>query len=1583
MAIVSGYQKFRGNPENKLFYILDNFIGGINTEFTDDSSANTDFERIINLDTDRLGALHKRQGFGELTALSNILNLLGSNKLPVVKNRTETTPNPEEDNDNIVYMKLLQNDNNCFRNLAGFSGKYGYRDYQKMYGFQNNTFKLLILTTSILNKTATTSYAWYYKCTLPTYVLALAKTSDNTYIKDIDYYAVSATTDTIYQANKTYFKAEGTGYTALIENKDYGAGETITETLYEYRLLTPEVDYNYGDSITTDTYEIKDNIVVEGYKFQLPVIFTWDRNLLNIKNIEYYDKIYFTENNKGLVCFDRNYEINSDEALGKAFTYAGFAVNNINGAYKPTAFEISTYGFNLLGGDNPVNYVDDSSLTSDSIQGCAIFNKDFKPTYNVIPSSQDFKIGIYYTGSHSDFALEFKSVESQTTYKAEEVKVTPDTTNSRAGFKVYDVVFSSFPNGEVEVKITMTGSSISPYYDYFKVGSVDNETLTNIKGINVGECKVIFINDRAVYYKKDTIYFSQINDFTYVPSKNYITLPLSSTDEITRICYFEKSYIIFTKEQIHKITGNYSESSTDFKRELVNESIGCHAGNTVVPIDNTLYFASQRGLYALKSNKFVEGYENVKELDLKVKRLTSDYTLYAEERDKPAIRYNGINEHAYALRYKDKYLLFYNNYGDKGDYASQNELDVLCYQYELGAYTTYRFKEKPTFLFLVDNAIETFSTVKAKEEFTDSKSIVDYDFTKGLTSDQIPDKSGNGNNGIPSSGTALNKGIGVSLDGETSYGDIPDFNGELTNGFTLGMSFKANKLNGGALIDLEQESSSVYSQVTNGEIVTNTLDGFRVKFTYSSTPNPETGKDTVSYSITIVGDHPKANSGEIVVNVKNSANTVLASCVEHFDLVDNSKLLKSGVFTIDRTNGTYSDTWRIESTVAYVITTSYREKGSQNSDLEGYYAPTTTNNWGTKINWIQLGFTGFRVYPTDTGCRIDYTPAIKVTSGLYTYHNHKMVVTIDGTDHVHCAPTISHSSGTKIYSCIEGVTSEEPGVTYPGGSSVYLSYNGDSRVINVYLRYYCKFTRKSTGEYIDSVATGALQSNIPTSKTVYNTTRYSVNPYGSNNLSFQGYGAASFRQIITKTTTNNELMFIMNSEFGEKSITIPDADLLNKHDWEFRIIRSGNDYNFEAYKDGYIAKTDTIPSNIVKTSSRTVNLLGALRGYTDKFSGDIYNLYISNPSEQLLNYTFSEGKGNVAIDSSAYSRNCALSNTTWIVVTGASISGTAGYITLPKLDSSVMFSNGFKIEFSGKINAKNGIIRVIDLAKSYNTETSPIKFNSINVVFKNDLMAFNSTGENGRTYRVEARGIDTSVFHNYVVDCVDNGNGYDISISVDNTVLAKSFFNYGGITNVTRSSNLIGKSNNSTETAVPDMVLENLKLTIYGNESGIPIYKSSIYEFDTTPKDFGRPIYIDVKTKAVNLEYPQHIKKLKHTFIKLIGGDTYSELFFELYSDGYLINDPVKYTVLVDENGTITLDYNDKEKNLQIDGKLSLLGSLVLDKTKLGTGTYQTIKMVSPTKGKNFSIRIYGDSNEFLTLDSFGLVCKLGKVKQG
>ena len=45
-------------------------------------------------------------------------------------------------NDNVVYIKMLRNDNNCFRNLSAFTGEKAYRKYQALYGDQNNVFKI-------------------------------------------------------------------------------------------------------------------------------------------------------------------------------------------------------------------------------------------------------------------------------------------------------------------------------------------------------------------------------------------------------------------------------------------------------------------------------------------------------------------------------------------------------------------------------------------------------------------------------------------------------------------------------------------------------------------------------------------------------------------------------------------------------------------------------------------------------------------------------------------------------------------------------------------------------------------------------------------------------------------------------------------------------------------------------------------------------------------------------------------------------------------------------------------------------------------------------------------------------------------------------------------------------------------------------------------------------------------------------------------------------------------------------------------------------------------------------------------------
>ena len=101
------YTDYRGNPESKLFYLVDQLVGGINTDFSDDVSPDNEFQSIINFDMDKRGSMFKRKGFGKLNAVSEIFNMF--ERIPSTKCKTPEEPNPEELNDNIVYMKVLKN----------------------------------------------------------------------------------------------------------------------------------------------------------------------------------------------------------------------------------------------------------------------------------------------------------------------------------------------------------------------------------------------------------------------------------------------------------------------------------------------------------------------------------------------------------------------------------------------------------------------------------------------------------------------------------------------------------------------------------------------------------------------------------------------------------------------------------------------------------------------------------------------------------------------------------------------------------------------------------------------------------------------------------------------------------------------------------------------------------------------------------------------------------------------------------------------------------------------------------------------------------------------------------------------------------------------------------------------------------------------------------------------------------------------------------------------------------------------------------------------------------------------------------
>lgn len=1456
---MGAYQKFKGDPETKLFYLLDNFMGGINTEFSDDSSNDTDFESIINFDMDKLGTMNKRGGFGELTAISEIFNTLNSDDLPNIKNRTERTPNPENENDNVVYMKLIRNDNNCFRALSGFSGENAYKKYQDMYGFQNNEFILLMITSSMTDGVVTSSKAWLYHCKLP------------------------------------------------------------------------------------ERTETTDTMVFNCYKIDLPILFNWDRNLMNLETIKFYNKIYFTGNNKCLVTFDRSVDITSDELFASAFTYSGISDPLItNSAYVPSGLEVRHIGFNVLC-DDVMHSINTQGITTDSIQGLFVCTTDNIPLEN-IPLGQKFLLNIMYTGSDSGFSIEMKEGDSTLTFDSEE-----NTTLSQAGFKVYEIKFKDVPSGEVEITITKTGATLEPYRDYYNVSQPDSEAKP-VKSLNIGDYGICEMYNRAVYYKYDTIWFSDVNNFNYIPNYNYVTLPIEPTDEITKICYFKKSYIIFTKQMIYKMTGSYG--SSDFAVSPVNTSLGCHAGNTVVPIADTLYFASPRGLYALRSSQFVEGFENVKELDLKVKKLTSDFTKFSDELDEPAIRFNGISERAYALRYKDKYLLFYNNYNDKGDYAAVNGLDTLAYQFDIGAYTTYRFKEKPTFLFMVDNAIETLATVAQKEIYTEEEVLLNYDFDSGSVSDLSDNKYDakiRGNLGI-------NQGVGVELDGNDDYLKIDRFTGDISNGFTLSIEAKSNELKACTLIDLQQSEETALG--TSGSLETEYTNGYKGTLDYIITPDKTTNTYVVNYKLIYTRIASAQATGELTY----SLDGLIPEKSVTFNLSNNlSDVVDIGTFRINKNSDeTYSQVWKLNISSTYTVVTTDTEivKGSPVNLSNKYY--------DTVYSWLKLGFASFKATVDDNGTyTISYTPCVKNTAKL-SVGSRTLVVNIGGNKYTHTIPAIS---GT--------------GVTKGNSHSFTISTNSMNLTVVVYMTYNVRATL--SGTYTSSVSLKSGQSIELPSRTKNTITTTETRPF---NVSVSKLVellqiTESYRQISLEQTELDQLIFKITSEYGDFELSSPEnVGLLERHKWSVIIGYDNEIYTCSIYKDNDVLVSKEINSNLLITTIRDLCLVGTNNDLKNYYNGEIYNINITNPSGTLMNFSFLEGKGTKTYDTSEQNRVAEFEgNVNWIIENGLAFDGETGYLELPTFEDNVYFTNGFKIEFEGTLGNINNLAKIMDLATAYNNDNVKNKNCSINISVDAKTLQFNTTSIDYKTYKVSENVIDLTQKHKFMLNCVDNGKtGYDISFVIDGIIMAIDRFNYGGISNIRRTSNYIGRSNTTTDNLFKG-ILNNFKITIYASSNAIPIYRSALYEFDTTSTDFGRPLYLELKTKGINMKYPQHLKKLKHIFVKVVGGYSYGELFFTLYGDGYIVNDPKTYSYYIDDKGTVVQEYEDN-KELTIDEKISLLGNMRLDRTKLGEGLYQTRKLVIPKKAKNFAILISGDSSDYVSLESIGYVCKLGKVKE-
>ena len=1494
---MGNYQKFRGDPENKLFYLLDGLVGGINTEFSDDASSDIDFESIVNFDVDKLGTLTKRNGFGKIKGLGmlfqrgDIEGYNPSTDVPTVYNITDDFKNVEEYNDNLVYVKLLKNDNNCFRNLAAFDTP---EDYQKMYGFQNNEFKLLIITTKVTNGVCSSSKAWYYYCKLP----------------------------------------------ELEENS---------------------------------------TLVFKAYQCELPVIFNWNKTLMNMDSIEYYNDIWFTNNDKALVRFDRSAEITSNEDLDAAFHYVGVVEGKENEAYKPGIIEKTDVsgGMNLLCTD-PINDIRFDSNLTESLQGAYFTTTDNKPINDVIPVGVPLLIYIFYTGSNN-FKITAKSGDADLA-----LTITEQPDKSNDNLKVYEIGFNNAPNGEVEIKIEKDGVEvIQPYYFYVKTGELDPD-LEVIEHLNIGDWGMCMMSDnRVAYYKEDKILFSSINYPDYISPGQYVTLPLEPTDKITKMCYFKGVFIIFTKERIYKFTGSWGNNPT---LEPVNTSLGCHAGHTVVPIEDTLYFASPRGLYALKSSTFIEGMQNLVELDIKVKKLTSDFTLYEDELANPAMRFNGINEKAYALRYRDKYMLFFNSSYEKGDYAAKNNLDVLVYDYSLKSFTTYSFLEKPTFLFIVDNALQTLSlTQDFDETIISEQTIIDYDLDAQETgSDIIIDSSDEGNNATVEGDLIINQ-ESYAL-GDFNYIDAPIRNNQsdFSKNLNISMDIKIGEnQTEKTIFEAIGTGSTEYLKGHSGEIRSEFIDGYQLVVNYSIRQHVVLDiQKQLTLTLTLNRETtdvlPKVSG---VINLKE----LLGDVANTYLFAKDTDGVVNDVFENIEFSADFSDALSVE----IFSDTLYRpfsitDKGDYvfdlninldltSYDLYSYYTKgakvSGTNVKQTEKTWIKFGIP-YSVVAYDGYARFTITkPYVYSGDSGLGIGARTLTVNIAGKSMSFSIPKISGkgnftSSETKYVD-----------ITYP--DSVL---SGDGKyTVTVASSYNIKGTL--SGTYYANL-TSSFSLTLPTIKLEegYNISETKIDCADTYNLEYVP-SEDDLRFTLQLAPEDVEIpkntieICLSDDESSFSTFCIPVEDINERHTYSIK--RTSNNIIEVFCDEKWIGQLE-IPEAYEFDRNWNSVVLGTSRDKINYLNWEVFDLDFGVFRYNSLGNTEIDADTLSLIDKSENGNNGTMYGYNIIEYDGINFSGVDSYIKLPEL--LYAFSKGFIIETDLEFKQSTKTYKIFDAATSYGNADILDKNNSINISVTDGVVSFNIMTKELEEISVSSNKI--LVNKRYKLKCVcevTDETGYTLSIYIDDSLDVSNKFKNKSINSVNRQSCFIGKSNNQNDGYFKG-IIHTFKIMLSSYEA--TIYRpTTVYEFDTAYSDFGKPIYYELQTKGINLKYPQHIKKLKHIFIKAKGGYKPNDLIFELHTDGYLVNDPKSYYCYVDETGKVVYDYTEIH-NLTIDERVSVLGNMTLNNTRLGEGNYQTIKMVIPSKGKNFKLKMYGENKDYMSLESFGLVAKLGKVKQ-
>lgn len=312
-----------------------------------------------------------------------------------------------------------------------------------------------------------------------------------------------------------------------------------------------------------------------------------------IEAVQFYDKMYFATGTK-LVQYD------GTEA-------------KVVEPYAPEPLEALYVGTNALA-DDPNNFLSDGEGPTLQVSGVT-----FSSRYGIM--NHPFTVTAYHiqkegVGVEYQFEFRYPFMEDGKWELGQEWSSSKEWT------------FTAVGEGDMQFRINArdTGKTVAaaqflvPAYR-IKPSPDPDDIEPNHAGIHT--CNRIIVHWGRLLLYGDTInfnilYMSHLKNPNYFPVPNNLLFETSKNEPLTAITRFRDHLVAFTDSSIQALFG---KSPSDYRRVVLNTSVGCIAPNSVAVMDNYVVFLSAEGVYLLKSVGYVDDKANVSKMDTSITNL--------------------------------------------------------------------------------------------------------------------------------------------------------------------------------------------------------------------------------------------------------------------------------------------------------------------------------------------------------------------------------------------------------------------------------------------------------------------------------------------------------------------------------------------------------------------------------------------------------------------------------------------------------------------------------------------------------------------------------------------------------------------------------------------------------------------------------------------------------------------------------------------------------------------------------------------------------------------------------------------------